>query len=49
MDVFPVAAGLGHGGSRLRGERMNLRKTYTSLLTADLAAAEGWYTRLLGR
>jgi catechol 2,3-dioxygenase-like lactoylglutathione lyase family enzyme len=28
---------------------MNLRKTYTSLLTADLAAAEGWYTNLLGR
>ena len=28
---------------------MNLRKTYASLLTADLAAAEGWYTKLLGR
>jgi predicted enzyme related to lactoylglutathione lyase len=28
---------------------MNLRKTYTSLLTADLAAAENWYTKLLGR
>jgi catechol 2,3-dioxygenase-like lactoylglutathione lyase family enzyme len=28
---------------------MNLRQTYISLLTADLAAAERWYTRLLGR
>jgi catechol 2,3-dioxygenase-like lactoylglutathione lyase family enzyme len=28
---------------------MNLQKTYPSLLTADLAAAEGWYTNLLGR
>lgn len=28
---------------------MKLRKTYTVLLTADLAAAEGWYTKLLGR
>jgi catechol 2,3-dioxygenase-like lactoylglutathione lyase family enzyme len=28
---------------------MNLQKTYTSLLTADLAAAERWYTKLLGR
>ena len=28
---------------------MNLQKIYTALLTADLAAAEGWYTRLLGR
>jgi catechol 2,3-dioxygenase-like lactoylglutathione lyase family enzyme len=28
---------------------MNLQKVYTALLTADLAAAEGWYTRLLGR
>jgi catechol 2,3-dioxygenase-like lactoylglutathione lyase family enzyme len=28
---------------------MNLQKIYTVLLTADLAAAEGWYTRLLGR
>jgi catechol 2,3-dioxygenase-like lactoylglutathione lyase family enzyme len=28
---------------------MNLNRIYTSLLTADLAAAEGWYTRLLGR
>ena len=28
---------------------MNLQKTYSSLLAADLAAAEGWYTRLLGR
>ena len=28
---------------------MNLQKTYASLLTADLAAAEGWYTKLLGR
>ncbi|MBX3502737.1 MAG: VOC family protein [Alphaproteobacteria bacterium] len=28
---------------------MNLQKSYTSLLTADLAAAEGWYTKLLGR
>jgi catechol 2,3-dioxygenase-like lactoylglutathione lyase family enzyme len=28
---------------------MNLQKSYTALLTADLAAAEGWYTKLLGR
>jgi catechol 2,3-dioxygenase-like lactoylglutathione lyase family enzyme len=28
---------------------MKLLKTYTVLLTADLAAAEGWYTKLLGR
>lgn len=28
---------------------MNLQKIYTSLLTADLAAAEVWYTKLLGR
>jgi catechol 2,3-dioxygenase-like lactoylglutathione lyase family enzyme len=28
---------------------MNLQKIYTSLLTTDLAAAEGWYTKLLGR
>ncbi len=28
---------------------MNLQKLYTALLTADLAAAEAWYTKLLGR
>jgi hypothetical protein len=28
---------------------MNLQKIYTALLTADLAGAEGWYTKLLGR
>src|SRR5688572_33116069 len=28
---------------------MNLQKIYTPLLTADLAAAEGWYSKLLGR
>src|SRR5688572_14796544 len=28
---------------------MNVGKIYTALLTADLAAAEGWYTKLLGR
>ena len=28
---------------------MNLQKTYPSLLTADLAAAERWSTKLLGR
>ncbi|WP_129792851.1 VOC family protein [Sphingosinicella sp. CPCC 101087] len=28
---------------------MNLRKIYPSLLAADLAAAEAWYTKLLGR
>jgi catechol 2,3-dioxygenase-like lactoylglutathione lyase family enzyme len=28
---------------------MNLQKLYTVFLTADLAAAEDWYTRLLGR
>lgn len=28
---------------------MNLQKFYAALLTADLAAAEVWYTKLLGR
>jgi len=28
---------------------MNLQKIYTALLTAELAAAERWYTKLLGR
>lgn len=28
---------------------MNLQKIYTALLVADLASAEGWYTKLLGR
>ena len=28
---------------------MKLQKTYSALLTADLAAAESWYTKLLGR
>lgn len=28
---------------------MNLQKSYTLLLTEDLAAAEGWYTKLFGR
>ena len=28
---------------------MNLQKFYTALLTADLLAAEDWYTKLLGR
>ena len=28
---------------------MKLQKTYAALLTADLSAAEGWYTKLLGR
>lgn len=28
---------------------MNLRKIYTAFLTADIAAAEAWYTKLLGR
>ena len=28
---------------------MKVQKSYTVLLTADLAAAEGWYTKLLGR
>lgn len=28
---------------------MNLQKIYAALRTADLAAAEGWYTKLLGR
>ena len=28
---------------------MNVQKIYTVLLTADLAAAEGWYKKLLGR
>ena len=28
---------------------MNPQKIYSALLTADLGAAENWYTRLLGR
>jgi catechol 2,3-dioxygenase-like lactoylglutathione lyase family enzyme len=28
---------------------MKLQKTYTALLVTDLAAAEVWYTKLLGR
>jgi catechol 2,3-dioxygenase-like lactoylglutathione lyase family enzyme len=28
---------------------MHPQKAYTVLLTSDLAAAEGWYTKLLGR
>ncbi len=28
---------------------MKPQKIYAALLTADLAAAEGWYTKLLGR
>jgi catechol 2,3-dioxygenase-like lactoylglutathione lyase family enzyme len=28
---------------------MNPQKIYTALLTSDLSAAEGWYTKLLGR
>jgi catechol 2,3-dioxygenase-like lactoylglutathione lyase family enzyme len=28
---------------------MKLQKIYTALLTANLAAAEAWYTKLLGR
>ena len=28
---------------------MNLQTIYTALLTAELAAAERWYTKLLGR
>jgi hypothetical protein len=28
---------------------MDLQKIYTALLTADIAVAEGWYTKLLGR
>ncbi|MDQ8756722.1 hypothetical protein RCO27_10830 [Sphingosinicella sp. LHD-64] len=28
---------------------MNLQRFYPSLLVADMAAAEGWYTKLLGR
>src|SRR5690606_21445818 len=30
-------------------EQMNLQKIYTTLLTEDLAEAERWYTKLLGR
>jgi predicted enzyme related to lactoylglutathione lyase len=28
---------------------MDVQKIYTALLAADLAAAEGWYTKLFGR
>lgn len=35
---------------RAAGRRMmNLQRLYTALLTADLAAAEAWCTKLLGR
>jgi predicted enzyme related to lactoylglutathione lyase len=30
-------------------DQMNLQKVYPALLTDDLAAAESWYTKLLGR
>ena len=30
-------------------EQTNLQNIYTALLTADLAAAEGWHTKLLDR
>ena len=30
-------------------EQMKSQKVYTALLAADLAMAEGWYTKLLGR
>lgn len=32
-----------------RRRRMSLQKIYTFLLTTDLAAAEAWYTKLIGR
>lgn len=35
--------------SRSSCRSMNLQKIYTALLTSDLAAAERWYTKLLGR
>jgi catechol 2,3-dioxygenase-like lactoylglutathione lyase family enzyme len=41
-DFFVSVAPLGGG-------HVNLQKIYTTLLTADLAAAERWYTKLLGR
>ncbi len=36
-------------GKSIRRASMELEKTYPSLLTADLAAAERWYTALFGR
>jgi hypothetical protein len=33
--------------ARIGGMQMDVQKIYTALLTADLAAAEGWYTKLL--
>lgn len=33
----------------LAKDQLNLHKIYPSLLVADLAAAEGWYSKLLGR
>jgi predicted enzyme related to lactoylglutathione lyase len=30
-------------------QQMNLRKVYSALFTGDLAAAENWYAKLLGR
>lgn len=35
--------------SSARRSAMKFEKIYTALLTADLAAAERWYTKLLGR
>jgi predicted enzyme related to lactoylglutathione lyase len=32
-----------------RRRTLKIQKVYTALLTADLAAAESWYTKLLGR
>jgi catechol 2,3-dioxygenase-like lactoylglutathione lyase family enzyme len=33
----------------MENNHVNVQKAYTPLLTADLAAAESWYTKLLGR
>lgn len=46
-DPFLVGQAFTPGPARRR--TMNPQKIYTALLTADLAAAEGWYTKLLGR
>src|SRR5690606_630053 len=40
---------LNNPGIFSKGEQMNLQKIYTALYTADLATAEAWYTKLIGR
>ena len=45
----PSRAICGYVSESIGEAQMKLKKVYTALLTADLAAAEGWHTKLLGR